>query len=36
MFLALSGLVLDLGRCIAVLIGLAGAWLFCPDLQLGR
>ena len=27
---------LRLGCCVAVLIGLAGAWLFCPDLQLGR
>ena len=26
-----------LGRhCVTVLIGLAGAWLLCPDLQLGR
>lgn len=23
-------------RYVAVLIGLAGAWLLCPDLQLGR
>ena len=38
MFLSLSGLVLDLGRCIAVLIGRAGAGagLLCPDLQLVR
>lgn len=33
---SLSGLVLCLGRCVAVLIGLAGAWLLCPDLQLDR
>lgn len=33
---SLSGLVLDLGRCIAVLIGRAGAGLLCPDLQLVR
>lgn len=29
---SLSGLVLSLGCCVAVLIGLAGAWLLCPDL----
>ena len=23
-------------RCVAALIGLAGAWLLCPDLQLDR
>jgi hypothetical protein len=33
---SLSGLVLGLGRCVAVLIGRAGAWLFCLDLQLVR
>ena len=34
---SLSGLVLGLGRrCVAVLIRLAGAWLFYPDLQLDR
>ena len=37
MFLALSGLGFRLvWRCVAVLIGLARAWLLCPDLQLGR
>ena len=29
---SLCGLVLGLGCCVAVLIGLAGAWLLCPDL----
>ena len=33
---SLSGLVLDLRRCVAVLIGRAGACLLCPDLQLDR
>ena len=32
---SLSGLVLGLGCFVTVLIGLAGAWLLCPDLQLG-